>query len=199
MKKIFSSAILFVTACLVFTSCAEQLSNLSVIKRHYKNGYYVNFNNNNSENNSKPVISQTEEIKSALEKNNTYASVSKKEDVKEITLENKAEVFDRESPISAGASIADRKFGNATQSIAPTKAAPDKKLTRIPAKIKNIVSENKDQHKRRGGAGGLLWLIIVILLVLFLLGLLSGGFGGLIYLILVIALVLLLLKILGIL
>jgi Flp pilus assembly protein TadB len=192
MKKIITSSVLFVAACIVFSSCG-QMSNFSSVKRQYRNGYYVTTHNNKS------VESKMVEVKSSLSENYSRPSLSKKEDVKEVLQENSAQLINQESPATAAVTVAkDKSDNNLKQSVAPRKKAALKSIIKNAAQIKNIVSENKKLNKSRGAGGSLIWLIIVILLVLWLLGMLAGGFGGLLYLLLVIALVLLLLKILGI-
>jgi hypothetical protein len=194
MKKLFTSAILFVTACLVLSSCAEQLSTISVAKRHYRNGYYVNIHNN------KPVELKTKEMKSFLPEAYSLASIDKKEDTKNDVVKNEKSTDVPEFPLTASASTDNSKHRNTTTSIIPHKAKLIKMLVQNSAKIKNIVSSDTKNVKKIRSGGGLIWTIIVILLVLWLISFLAGGFGlgGLLYLLLVVALVLLLLRILGI-
>ena len=193
MKKTFTSSILFITACLLFSSCAEQFSG-SIAKRHYMNGFYVNLNKN------KPVESKIVDMKSSIPEDHSLVPTNKKEDVKNVLVENEERMNTSEIVEVSDVAHVNRKSGNALSSSTTSgKIKRVKMLMQNSKEIKNIVSKDKVQMmKQRGGGGGLIWTIIIVLLILWLLGFLLGDFGGLLYILLVIALVLLLLRILGI-
>lgn len=191
MKKLITSPILFIAACILFASCGQDFSGNAISKRHYRSGYYLAMNNN------KPAESKSVESKKIISDASTLAVEEKKETINNDVVENERSLNAEEIPLVADASTNDSKQGKATTTTTFQKAKAIKTLLKNSSKIKEAASSIKDVKKGHRN-GGLIWTIIIILLLLWLLGFIIGGFGGLLYILLVIALVLLILKILGV-
>ena len=62
MKKLVTYLSLFICACFLFISCGRNYS-VSFTKRHYRNGYFVNFSNEKSSlKERKKILAQKEKI-----------------------------------------------------------------------------------------------------------------------------------------
>ncbi len=205
MKRIITSAFTFGLIALIFTSCSRY-SDLSIAKRHYRSGYYVEYNSGRK---AEPTV---QEAKVNTGKTNSQVDINIPSNTK--TLANSIvqakptnqtnTTATTSSPSSPNNNFAlAKKFRNA----APAEPSSDiRKIEQVQHKsieytkalfhsTKNYVEEAR--HHGGGGGHSLLWWIIVILLVICVIDLLDNGFlGTLIWLILVIALVLLLLRLL---
>lgn len=201
MKKIITTPILFIVACLLITSCAQDFSGNAISKRHYRSGYYI------AKNNNKPVESKTVESKKLIPDATTLAVEEIKETTNDNVVEKERTLNVEELPLAANVTNDDSKQGKASTLTTTNKVKAIKTLLKNSSKIKETVSsikEAKKSHRGGGGGGNLLWTILLILLVLILIGaVLDGSLGGaligLITLILVIVLVIWLLRLLGIL
>ncbi|HET7819799.1 MAG TPA: lmo0937 family membrane protein [Bacteroidia bacterium] len=195
MKKTIYPLVLFIIAGILLTSCSTQLSTVSIKKRHYRSGYYVDIAN--SKKNNESVIQEqqpidTKQITNKITDNKTIAETTTPATILETTPAQKNE---KTIPKDLTASAVKHT---------PTQTGKIKlKHITSSEELKNIAERAQylsDINKGNNNNGGLIWTIIVILLVLWLLALLTGGWGlgGLIYLLLVIALILLILKLLGV-
>jgi hypothetical protein len=189
MKKLITYLSICLIAGILFSSCK---SNMSIAKRHYNKGYYVDINSNKHVvttakeeektvllNTGKPVNFQQDKVapnavsmqsdqNSGTEKNNTVASNEK----------TKSNIISKQ---------------NAKQTI----KSKVKSIINPTAKIKNnLFGVNKASTcSASDDSLSIFWVVILILLILWAVGLLAGGFGlgGLINVLLVIALILLIL------
>lgn len=197
MKKIAYSLFLFAGAAMLLASCSTQLSNVSVTKRHYRSGYYVDMGNAKhktevaSQKTIVPAI-ETAPVLQVKEENNVSKSTPVITSVATNPIASKKNKQDIPKELTAS-SHKHSASGSLMQLPVPNTV---KELKNIQVISKVLASENK---RNNDGNHSLIWTIIVILLVLWLVSiLLDYSFGGLIYLLLVIALVLILLRLLGI-
>ena len=198
MKKFVYSLFLVITAAMVLASCSTQLSTVSIEKRHYNKGYFVQMG---------------KKYKSESASRDIKTSVAEPVRSTQVTSENNVSetVPVSETPVTGTIAVAKNKQAvskNLTASAAKHSAPSNlkrnftpntlKELKELKAASKRMVFESKshDNNNNRG----LLWTIIVILLILWLISFLSGGWGlgGILHLLLVIALVLLILMLLGV-
>ncbi len=192
MKKLSISIFIAALTGLLFSSCSH-FSDVSMTKRHYRNGYYIE-----TYASGKPV--QKQEVKQEEAR-------SKETDLPELkpnTLVNNEATLTKgvENTMNQDGQIKKNRTAIYTMSH-PTlnnsnlNADPDKELT-VTQKGNKIT---RLEHRYEGdhhGIGGILWFLIVLLLILFLLNfILSFNLGGLVYIILVIALILLLFRLIG--
>ena len=199
MKKLLSFILLAIGTSILISSCS-QLPTLTIEKRHFNNGYYIDYGStikktdaNQSVKEDKaeqPVLASVQQpspdkasIKAALSKNG---------------LENMEETF-----AGNDKSVANNiKETNTTSTKRPLgfvskMASSAKTLVNNPRDIKNLISEKKISARHDNGS--LVWTIIAILIILILLDILTGGWlGALLWLVIVIVLIILLLRLLGI-
>jgi hypothetical protein len=201
MKKLFTSAVLFVLAGVLLSSCSNT-SGLSITKRHYRSGYYVNWG-------SKKQVPAVAKIP-LMARHQGIPVISAKSETQVSTTgstvaSTKSGIVIKNEP-SKKIQISENKIINSTSS--------SKNIFTVNADATNNVAESPGVNNRQtlsesnsgagdaaaGAALSLLWIVIVVILILFLIGVLSGGWGlgGLLYLLLVIALVLLILWLLRI-
>lgn len=194
MKKIYTSILLTFLAALFFSACN---SSITIKKRHYRKGYYININR---------------------EWNNASCNEAENE-AQLITREKDAESMPAKISPGSEKSFPALKNSQADEFSPQSKEHKTKKVIstykthyQLPGKMlaKKIDALKKNQAVKKINAVkdindddgySLLWIVILILLILWLLGVLSGGWGlgGLLYILLVIALVLLILWLLKIL
>jgi hypothetical protein len=196
MKKIITSVFTLTLIGLMFTSC-RHYSDLSIAKRHYRSGYYVEYNS------GKKADPTTQQAKANPEKSKSEVKTSIPATTNpNSTSDNQVNLNDKAS--SSSFTLA-KKLRHAQalittpdiHSIQPeqNKSIPESKI--LPLENKKIFLQEARHHGEGGGGHSLLWWIIVLLIVICLLDLLAGGFlGGLLYLLLVIAVVLLILRLL---
>ena len=192
MKKIIYSLFLFAAAAMLFASCSTNLSTLSVTKRHYRSGYYVDMG--------------TTKHKTETASQKVKTTVAETTPVTQDAVDNN--VSEPAPVIMTPATSADAtpKVKKETPKVITASTTPSavssEKKTITPntiTELKNIRTVAKSISSQEEGRHSLLWFIVVILIVLFVLSLLlNTGLGSIIYLLLVIALVLILLRLLGI-
>jgi hypothetical protein len=198
MKKLLTFCSICITASMLFSSCA---SNFSIMKRHYTNGYYVDYTGNN-----KTITSKTEDkvAQPATETKVNEPQYSEKQD--QVSA----------SPVSSNNDKTPSLLANEKKALSKINShlANKQVLANKPGAVEGSFAENNkavsespkvvtgvaDHDDGARAALSLFWLIIVIILILWLIGILAGGFGlgGLINLLLVVALILLILWLLRI-
>jgi hypothetical protein len=191
MKKLFAPFALFTVAVLLLSSCSN-LTKISLTKRHYRSGYFVDFGGKKTA----PAIAKLP----ARTKHQNLSSVIAKS---EGSLAINTPTVNSEKPVISQNKIQENPPVNLTR-------YSTKQLLTEPFTIaENPSVQNKQTFSEENFSGGgpiasdglsLLWIVIVILLILWLVGLLAGGWGlgGLINILLIIALVLLILWLLHI-
>ncbi|MBI2271876.1 MAG: hypothetical protein HYU69_16160 [Bacteroidetes bacterium] len=194
MKQFFNTIMIFATASILFVSCSRE-SGISLTKRHYRSGYYVERNHS-----SHVGVEARETGKSSDKKVEVPVSIStlmpgQESSGKVIASENKAGITKAKNVKELVRSIRPSSIKSEDQ------APIDNAITGGSVERKNMFFEKKEIMASGSAIGhSLVWIIIVVLLILWGLSLLSGaGGGGLLWLLLVIALVLLILRLLGIL
>ena len=194
MKKIIYPLVLFIVAGMLLASCSTQLSTVSIKKRHYRNGYYVDIANSKKNNES---VKEQQSIDAKLIVN----EITSDKTIAETTI---PATSIETAPAQKNEKTIPKDLTASTVKHTPTQTGKIKlKHITSSEELKNIAERTQylsDANNGNNNNGGLIWTIIVILLVLWLLALLTGGWGlgGLIYLLLVIALILLILKLLGV-
>lgn len=181
MKKI-SVFILLVSISVLITSCMEHKF-LSVSKRHYRNGYYLDLSSNRSVHDASTVGSGKKSTVSGTDQNTLVSEPELTEPTKEDPeiIVYQPQLKEERSSISA-----------------PSPMKLFERTNCVFSKRHNALCGMLKDHE---DSGYILWTIISILIVLWLISLLTGGWGlgGLIYIFLVVALVLLLLRLLSVL
>jgi hypothetical protein len=193
MKKTIYSLSFFIVVGILLSSCSTQLSTLSITKRHYRNGYHIDFAQA-----KRKAESDTHRAKSTLaplakevalreSKEKTIQTIT----VVESTTSSMEDVKSESKEITASTT---KPHFVKIRSVKPSLSVEE---------VKTILDRNEKVKavnlNKGGGNSNLVWTIIAILLILILLSLLTGGWlGGLLYLVLVVLVVLLLLKLLGI-
>lgn len=187
MKNLIKFSAILVTASVFFSSCE---SNLSLTKRHYTSGYYVDYNKNTKGVNPRtadqplanaPNVIATDPIKQNVQSGNPMSSIKEKVPViiaKAKELLPKVNLHPMTTKNAAGSLI--------------TINSKAKEANPIMAESPTMANQISDRDRGEGAALSLLWLVVVIILILWLIGLLAGGFGlgGFINLLLLIALIL---------
>lgn len=194
MKKLLIPFVIFVAAVMTLSSCSN-LSKISITKRHYRSGYYVDFGGNRNIPPA-PVSARTERTgkqpASALAKPGNYINTTiPAPSTHKLPLVQKVK-----EPLK-------------TLEIVSKKVVPQEPFQKIgtyPNSILNNDRQTMSQAAQYDGEHGeraalsLLWIVIVVILILWLIGILAGdfGIGPLINILLLIALVLLILWLLRI-
>ncbi len=186
MKKLITYGALCTIAAILFSSC---MSNLSITKRHYTGGYYVDYSKG----------TQAGTITAAREEKTSQPKVSIPSTPEQVPATNTITV----EPIKTTANVIQQSNKRMQAKIRVQKSAMNESNQKTNA-LESVIIPNKpvldeapasvsDDSGAR--ALSLLWLVIVIILILWLIGILAGGFGlgGLINLLLLIALILLIL------
>ncbi|HXB40631.1 MAG TPA: lmo0937 family membrane protein [Bacteroidia bacterium] len=193
MKKFISFITICIGAGILFSSCN---SNMSMVKRHYTNGYYIahsehmkktessyTLEENLGKKHKRPLCS----VQTCTEctENVAYPFVSIVENGSVITSNN---VIKGRPPVSKKLQITLNKKGKMN-------------VRKISDNNTNITEPKKISGDAVNDGLSLFWIIILIILILWAIGFISGGFGlgGLINLLLIVALILLILWLLRIL
>lgn len=178
MKKLIVFGTMCIVACVLFSSCS---SRLSIVKRHYNNGYYVERSNKRDV----PFVKQERVAKA---KTPFYAEQAP------VVQNNKVNQIPVATNVTNNAGNTRNSFN---QTSSPQKVnAPV--ITEIPApQIISSVSAVNNVKDNEGRGLSLFWIVILILVIIWAFGL---GFeaGWLINLLLVVALILLILWLLRI-
>ena len=193
MKNLFTCALLFVCGSILFTSCNQ---GLSLTKRHYKNGYHVEYAS------KRPTIKpNTNDAFVAAEqpsKDSKQPEVTPGADkiVKEAQTAEKAIIGKKNNSTIHKSNNQRSVFDDAVfKHVKPiVKRNTPRQLMKDNSKaFKNFKNSDEDAHS-------LFWIVITIIAILYLIALVTGGwgFGGAIHILLVIALVLLILWLLRI-
>ena len=195
MKKITLYSVACLIGSILICSCE---SNLSITKRHYNSGYYVDFNKN------KTLPVAKEQSPSAQSKQLNVVSSGNTD--KAVLVSNNT----KETQISNTLSVATPAANIINKAIKVKHNLVSKPVSVIVSNEKGQLGINEQKGSEQitmdaaqkmtsehsdGAALSLLWLVIVIILIIWLIGILAGGFGlgGLINLLLIIALILLIL------
>lgn len=180
MKKLITFSIIGIITCIMFSSC----SNMTIAKRHYNNGYYVDLGHNKGKKAVEPKeeekvvqIKATESLYSTPDTTNLNSALSPTENnvVAASTEKVQSEII-------------------LQQDIKQVLNDKIKIIINRNAKLDHSRSELKKLKSQSSESNGLslFWIIILVLLILWALGL-AGGIGGFINLLLLIALILLIL------
>lgn len=197
MKKLSAQILVFSITGLLFASCSH-FSTVSIAKRHYRSGYYVeSYASNNSirreetkapesamtaVNGNQPNIITSRPVSSGSE---STALTEKMENIDgQIT-----KIRSSAHPINHPA-ILISDFNTSNKAVESN--------GRTFQKNEIVALKRRYDGEGRHGLGGILWFLVVLLLILFLLNfILTLNLGGLVYIILVIALILLLFRLIG--
>jgi hypothetical protein len=195
MKNLIKYLSVSIVASVLLSSCG---SNFSITKRHYNNGYYIDYTRNNkavpnAEEKTAQVKTQTPSIseQAPVEGNTTnqiQPQSNKQNNALGIFSNSKKEAKANLQTVTKTLPI--NKVG-----FAGSNAAKDKQAS---FEAPNVIANSADRDD--GRALSFLWLVIVIILIIWLIAIIAGGFGlgGLINLLLLIALILLILWLLRI-
>ncbi|HWY98329.1 MAG TPA: DUF5670 family protein [Bacteroidia bacterium] len=198
MKNLIKYASVSLVAAILLSSCG---SNFSITKRHYTNGYYIDYTKNN-----KGVISNP--IENIAQVNTPAPSVVAPAPAKGANVaQAQAQNNDQNNQVVTSNNNKKQIKANLRVITKPVQVNKAGVFSSIPKKDKHTLFESPNisnsisDHDEGSAALSLLWLVIVIILILWLIGILAGGFGlgGLINLLLLIALILLILWLLRIL
>lgn len=194
MKKLTFYSIACLAVGIILSSCQ---SNLSITKRHYTNGYYVDFGKSNkslAENKTPSVPAEVKPVTPVSSVNviaNKPAAQSKSKELNEVSI-----------PATNPSGVSKALKIKKTLGSMPFIGTPEAKKSAVSVNenvanqklATDSVNKISDDEPARA-ALSLLWIVIVVILILWLIGILAGGFGlgGFINLLLVIALILLIL------
>jgi uncharacterized membrane protein len=211
MKNLYK--IIIPAVALMFYASCSPTSSLSITKRHYNSGYYVDHVSsktaaapvakaNTSEQLAKEEFSGKEVVTPAQSGAlNTYASkekVSAKELIKSVASNSTAKSHKAKQVNESIVETQTNSLG-----AKPTAVEALDMYAKNPLSLRSIshIKHSKAFVDGDESARSLLWIIILVILILWLVGLLDGGFGAgpLINLLLVIALILFILWLLRIL
>jgi hypothetical protein len=191
MKKLVTFSTLCILAGLLLSSCS---SNLTIAKRHYRGGYYVdytkkapsvNYASAKPERKATPVSLSSHELPGIPKQ---YATADN-----QISTTLKDVPADKKAPLRARHSVANTKQV-LSQPFTVTKSASPAVQQNTPV---FAYEGNAGYDDGAGAALSLLWIVVIVVLILWLLGLVAGV-GPLINLLLIIALILLILWLLRI-
>ena len=181
---------------LLFTSCSR-FSTISVAKRHYRNGYYVEAFAQNpvKKQETKPSTMPTLSTNKNQSNTTSQNSISLGKGSKTITevrndIVNQVNNKKSDKRLLFHPAIPSSEFSLLNKVVEPVGNTLLKKEI--------IKLRHRDDGERHHALGGFLWFLIVFLLILFLLNfILSLNLGGLVYIILVVAVILLLFRLIG--
>lgn len=179
MKKLITLSLVCLLTSILFSSCSK----MTIAKRHYNNGYYVDLGNKKK----KQSAEQTEENK-----------------VVQIKTTGSLYSIDDTTILNPVVSLAENNVASSKKN-APREVILKQDIKQaLMYKIKIIESSKSQLHYSRSkikklrslssenNGLSLFWIIILVLLILWVLGL-AGGLGGFINLLLLVALILLIL------
>ncbi|MEO6304903.1 MAG: hypothetical protein ABIP51_17210 [Bacteroidia bacterium] len=170
MKNLLKIIILTIFTGFIFSSCSKHMS---ITKRKYTKGYYVNHSHKRSDVKIQPTVAS---IKPETSK--TEQHVILKHD-KEIITTNQETEF----PLTAAVTRSEPKTNsqNLNTKYNNTKINSNfykvKRLDSFPTKIYSAYINKKLSGDASDEALSLVWIIIVIILLVYLLGLVLDGFG----------------------
>jgi hypothetical protein len=198
MKNLLFYLILFISGSILFTSCNQ---NMSLTKRHYRNGYHVEYASKRpvikSKETEAPEISMSEITGKTVKE--TQATETNQPILREesIAQTNTANSNKNPEPVFNKKSSAKRSSVHAKPfaDVITPQAKTDRSKLSIKDKFQAAKSLSRDDD-----AHSLFWIVITIIAILYLIALVTGGWGlgGAIHVLLVIALVLLILWLLRI-
>jgi hypothetical protein len=183
MKKLTQLTVIFLLAGIVLSSCS---SNLSITKRRYNKGYFVEHHHGKQKAQNSAVAQKTETRD--VETKPAFAPQLLQEAIAEPAQTEAAQ----QGVVTAGAV---KPTGGKAQKIKDAEAVPIELAVKNPVKTLRTASDLVKTAARSDDALSLLWVVIVVILILYLLGILFNGFGlgNLIHILAVIAVVLLIL------
>ena len=182
MKKLITPIILFISAIVLLSSCS---SKLSLTKRHYRKGYYVNNTHKHATpkiNDDKKITINNPTITEPILEENVYA---------QPIISNEILLSDATKNYSGNKELTQTQIN-----YFKPKELKQTLNANAPSIKKQLFQFNKlTKSSGERDALSLFWIVILVILILWLLGFLAGGFGlgGLINLLLVVALILLIL------
>lgn len=178
MKKFTLISLAVLCGGLFFNSCS---SNLTIVKRHYKPGYYVSTGKNHTQP-AQPVL--------AAEKPEAPPAIQP-DSVKGSSIQSSADVAVnpvRVTPVKALHKTMPRLEKGKTPLLPSLQRANDFKTSH-----KKAVTFKKSERTATNSEGlSLFWIVILLVILLWVLGY-AGGLGSLINLLLLVALILLIL------
>jgi hypothetical protein len=190
MKKITLFSLICIIISTLFSSCGS----LSMTKRHYTKGYYIDYTTGvqakatpqvTQKQNQPVATTSSKQTKLIQNTEVTYSNPGIKTKKPLVIVKNKKMQLKVASQQTTKQSIPDKSIALEGVAIQTQQAVP----------ISQNISNDSD-----GRGHSLLWLVVVIILILWLIGLLAGGLGlgGLLNVLLVVALILLILWLLRI-
>lgn len=192
MKKLFTLTVIAILTSVFFSSCG---SGLSITKRRYTKGYYVN---------RTPKPAETKETVAAKAKNESAVPVAVQV-MPEVKKESEKQTIQKQNSESKAVGIAKATPQKETARRTASKMNPIKEVfsdfsLKQPFKtIDKAIDSYKLSADSDDDGLSLFWIIILVLLILWALGFISGNFGGVVHVLLIIALVLLILWLLKVL
>lgn len=199
-------------ALMFYASCSPT-SKLSITKRHYNSGYYVDHVSTKTTTAPVAKANASEQLVKEDQSNNASAVATQSEALNTYASKEKVSA---KAVIKSAASNSTAKSHEAKQQKASVSEPKTNSLGAKPTAVealdmyaKNPFSFRSISHIKHSkafvdgdsSARSLLWIIILVILILWLIGILGDGFGtgGLINLLLVIALILFILWLLRVL
>jgi len=192
MKKLLAPFALFTLAVVLLSSCGN-LTKLSLTKRHYRSGYFVDFAK------KRAIPTVTKSPAGTRHQNLTLVTAKT-----ETSLARNNPTANSEKLVIPQKQIQEKSHFTISSTSTKQLLAEPMGIAESPmVQNKQAFSEENDSGGGSAASAGLslLWIVIVIVLVLWLIGLLAGGWGlgGLINILLIVALILLILWLLRIL
>jgi hypothetical protein len=184
MKNLFICTALFISATIILSSCSHN-AGLALTKRHYRNGYYVEYA-------SKQTVVKPKADELANEKAPAVVKPNPAFTAKNSTA-NAVHINETKLPVQSGnisGSVSHKKTNPRIE--APQLLPVNSNLVEIKTIKKNSIQSKYLQDGTNADARSFFWVVITILLILWAISVLSGGWGlgGLVHLLLVIALIL---------
>lgn len=192
MKNLFTLTVIAILSSILLSSCG---SGMSITKRRYTKGYYVNrtpkpadtkeaITTKNPKQSSEPVIVQ---VMPEVKKN------AEKQTVQNSNTDNKNTELAR--AVTKKESVQNQDFRK--QQV--NNVFSDFSIQQPFKTIDKAIDTYKLSADSDDDGLSLFWIIILVLLILWALGFISGNFGGVVHVLLIIALVLLILWLLKVL
>ncbi len=189
MKNLIKLSTLFIATSMLFASCE---SNLSLTKRHYTSGYYIDYTKNTSITpKSTDKVAQTPATNVTIVANSPAKQNTESKNAVSIIKPKIASVTTTAKSLLPKINLQPVIKPNAINGFITINSQP-REANPILAESPTTTDRVMDRGDR---ALSLIWLVIVIILIIWLIGLIAGGFGlgGFINLLLLIALILLIL------
>ncbi|HTA84564.1 MAG TPA: hypothetical protein VK783_16590 [Bacteroidia bacterium] len=199
MKTLLSSIAMLLGGCVLLSSC-NQGAGLSLTKRHYNKGYYVDINSKRENVNPKQltIVDKSKNISAPATAIAPSAANATDPNNNTIVADNRvsagssvASISPTENKRTLKSAMKNVNF-KAIHSIISTPALLTKNIAHIENAPQTVAGTTQDDGPR---VHSLFWLVITVILVLWLIGILTGdfGIGILINLLLIVALILLVL------